>query len=73
MSLRMGLILLAIVLVTILSTTLHKAIGLKSAGVEGCLFLGIRQMKVLFRGSGLPPLLRISRASLVMSPPIVSQ
>jgi hypothetical protein len=73
MLLRIGLILLDIVLVMIFNMTLQRAIGRKSAGRVGFLFLGMRQMKVSLKGSGLSPLLRMLRIVLVMSSPIVSQ
>ena len=53
--------LLAVVLVRILRVTLQRAIGLKSLGVFGDLFLGIRLIFVWLKQLGSPSLLRMSR------------
>ena len=47
--------LLAIVLVMILRVTLQRAMGMKSLGLLGELFLGIRQILVWLKQVGSPP------------------
>jgi hypothetical protein len=70
---RIVLSLLAIVLVMILRATLHRDIGLKSLGVVGLSVLGMRQIWVELRDSGLPSWLRTWRILEVISFPTMSQ